>query len=310
MMDMAASRNQNIVLKPVDDAGITLHMKREDELHPYISGNKFRKLKYNLIQAKDEGSRTLLSFGGAYSNHISALSYAAKKYGFRSVGVIRGDELGEDLNGTLRNNPTLRFAFENGMRLKFISRAQYRNKADQHFLKGLKEELGPFYLVPEGGTNRCAIKGCEEILTPEDEQYDFICVAVGTGGTIAGLINSVKEHQQVLGFPSLKGNFLDAEIEKYTIQKDNWSLINGYHFGGYAKINENLISFINEFYHQTTIPLDPVYTGKMMFGIIDMIQHNYFKKNCKILAVHTGGLQGIKGMNELLMKRNLPLINI
>ena len=309
-MDMAASRIQNIALKSLDGAGITLHMKREDELHPYISGNKFRKLKYNLIQAKEEGSRTLLSFGGAYSNHISALSYAANKYGFRSVGIIRGDELGEDLNATLSKNPTLRFAFDNGMRLKFISRAQYRNKGDQHFLNALKEELGPFYLVPEGGTNPWAVKGCEEILTPEDAQYDFICVAVGTGGTIAGLINSVKEHQQVLGFPSLKGNFLDAEIEKYTIQKDNWSLINGYHFGGYAKINENLISFINDFYHQTTIPLDPVYTGKMMFGIIDMIRHNYFKKNCKILAVHTGGLQGIKGMNELLMKKNLPLINI
>jgi 1-aminocyclopropane-1-carboxylate deaminase len=218
--------------------------------------------------------------------------------------------LGEDPETTLRTNPTLRFAFENGMRFKFISRTQYRDKTDQHFLRALKEEFGPFYLVPEGGTNEWAVKGCEEILTPGDAQYDFICVAVGTGGTMAGLINSAKGRQQVLGFPSLKGDFLSTEIGKYTIQKDNWSLINGYHFGGYAKINKNLIRFINDFYQQTTIPLDPVYTGKMMFGIIDMIRHNYFKKNCKILAVHTGGLQGIKGMNDLLLKKNLPLINI
>ncbi len=309
-MDRVASRNQDIVLRELKGSGITLRMKREDELHPFISGNKFRKLKYNLVRAREEGALTLLSFGGAYSNHISALSYAAKKYGFRAVGIIRGEELGTDLEETLRKNPTLRFAFENGMRFKFISRAQYRDKEDQHFVEALKEEFGHFYLVPEGGTNALAVRGCEEILTPGDAQYDFICVAVGTGGTMAGLINSSKEQQQVLGFPSLKGDFLTAEIRKHTIQKDNWSLINGYHFGGYAKINKNLISFINDFYHQTTIPLDPVYTGKMMFGIIDMIQKNYFRKNSKILAVHTGGLQGIKGMNDFLMKKNLPLINI
>jgi 1-aminocyclopropane-1-carboxylate deaminase len=309
-MERVASRNQDVVLRELEGSGIRLSMKREDELHPFISGNKFRKLKYNLIQAREAGALTLLSFGGAYSNHISALSYAAKKYGFRAVGIIRGDELGADIENTLRENPTLRFAFENGMRFKFISRGQYRDKEDQHFLEALKEEFGPFYLVPEGGTNAWAVKGCEEILAPGDAQYDVICVAVGTGGTIAGLINSAKEEQQVLGFPSLKGDFLAAEIKKYTIEKDNWSLINGYDFGGYAKINKNLISFINDFYQQTTIPLDPVYTGKMMFGIIDLIRQNYFKKNCNILAVHTGGLQGIKGMNDFLTKKNLPLINI
>lgn len=310
MMDRVISRNQKVVLGELKGSGINLCMKREDELHPFISGNKFRKLKYNLVEAREEGASTLLSFGGAYSNHISALSYAAKKFGFRAVGVIRGDELGADLKTTLRSNPTLRFAFENGMRFKFVSRAEYREKEDEHFLKALKKEFGPFYLVPEGGTNRLAVKGCEEILSPGDAQYDVICVAVGTGGTIAGLINSAKGQQQVLGFPSLKGDFLSTEIKKYTIQKDNWSLINGYHFGGYAKINKKLISFINDFYQQTTIPLDPVYTGKMMFGIIDMIRQNYFKKNCNILAVHTGGLQGIEGMNDFLMKKNLPLINI
>jgi len=307
---MKESRNQSVAIDAIQRAGITLHMKREDELHPYISGNKYRKLKYNLLEAKASGSSTLLSFGGAYSNHISALAYAGKKFGFKTIGVIRGEELGESLETTLKNNMTLKQAFENGMRFKFISRAHYRYKQTDDFIASLREEFGSFYLVPEGGTNELAIKGCEEILTVKDQDYDIICVAVGTGGTISGLINSAFDEQKILGFPSLKGVFLEDEIEKLRPAKNNWKLIHDYHFGGYAKINENLISFINEFYQQTTIPLDPVYTGKMMFGIADMIKNKYFNKNCKILAIHTGGLQGINGMNQRLLKKNSPLINV
>ena len=307
---MMESRNQNVVTDSIERAGIILHMKREDELHPYISGNKYRKLKYNLIEAKAAGANTLLSFGGAFSNHISALAYAGKKYGFRTIGVIRGEELGADLEMTLKNNTTLQQAFENGMRFKFISRANYRYKQTDDFIAALREEFGNFYLVPEGGTNDLAIKGCEEILTEMDQDYDFVCVAAGTGGTISGLINSAFDRQKILGFPSLKGVFLEDEIEKLSPAKKNWELIHDYHFGGYAKINENLISFINDFYQQTTIPLDPVYTGKMMFGIADMIKNKYFNRNCKILAIHTGGLQGISGMNQRLLKKNLPLINL
>ena len=307
---MMESRNQNVVTDSIERAGIILHMKREDELHPYISGNKYRKLKYNLIEAKAAGANTLLSFGGAFSNHISALAYAGKKYGFQTIGVIRGEELGADLEMTLKNNTTLQQAFENGMRFKFISRANYRYKQTDDFIAALRQEFGNFYLVPEGGTNDLAIKGCEEILTEMDQDYDFICVAAGTGGTISGLINSAFDRQKILGFPSLKGVFLEDEIEKLSPAKKNWELIHDYHFGGYAKINENLISFINDFYQQTTIPLDPVYTGKMMFGIADMIKNKYFNRNCKILAIHTGGLQGISGMNQRLLKKNLPLINL
>ena len=307
---MMESRNQSLVTDSIERAGIILHMKREDELHPYISGNKYRKLKYNLIEAKAGGANTLLSFGGAYSNHISALAYAGKKYGFQTIGVIRGEELGAHLETTLKNNTTLQQAYANGMRFKFISRAQYRYKQADDFIAALKEEFGNFYLVPEGGTNDLAIKGCEEILTEMDQDYDFICVAAGTGGTISGLINSAFDGQKILGFPSLKGVFLENEIEKLSPAKNNWKLIHDYHFGGYAKINENLISFINDFYQQTTIPLDPVYTGKMMFGITDMIKNKYFNRNCKILAIHTGGLQGISGMNQRLLKKNLPLINV
>jgi len=307
---MQESRVQSVVLDSIKNSGITLDMKREDEIHPLISGNKYRKLKYNLIEAKEKGATTLLSFGGAYSNHISALAYAGRKYGFQTIGVIRGEELGVDLKKTLAYNYTLNQAYENGMRFKFMSRAHYRNKEDPEFINRLSAEFGEFYLVPEGGTNEFAIKGCEEILLPADQKYDIVCTAVGTGGTIAGLINSATKGQEILGFPSLKGDFLEGEIEKYIQPKNNWKLINDYHFGGYAKINENLISFINDFYRQTTIPLDPVYTGKMMFGILDMINSNYFKNNCKILAIHTGGLQGINGMNEQLSKKNLPLIDV
>jgi len=307
---MRESSVQRVVLDSINNSGVSLFMKREDEIHPFISGNKFRKLKYNLLEAKEKGALTLLSFGGAYSNHISALAYAGRKYGFQTIGVIRGEELGVDPEKTLKHNFTLNQAYKNGMRFKFVSRANYRNKEDSGFIDRLKAEFGDFYLVPEGGTNEFAIKGCEEILGAGDEKYNVICTAVGTGGTIAGLINSSCEGQEIMGFPSLKGDFLEGEIKKYIRPKNNWKLIYDYHFGGYAKINENLISFINDFYRQTTIPLDPVYTGKMMFGIIHMIKNNYFKNNCKILAIHTGGLQGINGMNERLLKKNLPLIDV
>lgn len=305
---MEESRNQRIVIKSIETSGIILDIKREDEIHPFISGNKYRKLKHNLIEAKAKGANTLLSFGGAYSNHISALAYAGKKYDFQTIGVIRGEELGTVLEETLMNNQTLKFAHENGMRFKFVSRAQYRYKESAQFMADLRDEFGDFFLIPEGGTNSFAVKGCEEILTAKDRDYDFICVSVGTGGTISGLINSAFEGQKILGFPSLKGDFLEDEIMKHVTRKNNWVLINDYHFGGYAKINKNLISFINEFYQQTTIPLDPVYTGKMMFGIMELIKKNYFKRNSKILAVHTGGLQGIAGMNQRLLKMKLPVI--
>ena len=307
---MESCRNQIVQHKLLDKKGLTLVVKREDEIHPFISGNKYRKLKYNLEEANKKGQKTLLSFGGAYSNHISALSFAGQLHGFETIGIIRGDELGHDLGLTLDQNPTLRFAHENGMRFKFIARENYRKKDSPEFLEILISEFGDFYLIPEGGTNELAVKGCEEILTEDDEQYDFICVAVGTGGTISGLINTTADHQMVLWFPSLKGAFLEAIIKGKTKESVNWKLIHEYHFGGYAKINENLISFINDFYQQTTIPLDPIYTGKMMFGIMDLVQKDFFNRNSSILMVHTGGLQGIEGMNQRLLKKKLPLIDV
>ena len=280
-----------------------LFVRKEYLNHRYISGNKLRKLKYNIIEAKKYNKTTLLTFGGAYSNHIAAVAAAGKEYGFNTIGFIRGEELEDQYD----NNPTLNFAKSCGMQLKFISRESYRNKSARFFIDNLKKEYKDFYLLPEGGTNELAIKGCEEILTPADEVYDFICCPVGTGGTISGLINASFPHQKILGFPALKGDFIQEEISKFAT-KTNWKLITDFHFGGYAKVNKDLIAFINTFKTNTKIPLDPVYTGKMIFGIYKLLEEGYFPKQAKILAIHTGGLQGIVGMNTILKNKNLPLI--
>ncbi|MBA0884587.1 1-aminocyclopropane-1-carboxylate deaminase/D-cysteine desulfhydrase [Flavobacterium undicola] len=284
---------------------ISLTIKREDLIHPVVSGNKFRKLKYNLLQAKAENKKTLLTFGGAFSNHIAAVAFAAKENGFQSIGIIRGDELKDKIVA----NPTLQFAQECGMQFEFVSREAYRSKSEPSFLEELKLKFGDFFLIPEGGTNALAIKGCEEILTEEDREFDYICCAVGTGGTISGIINSALPHQKVLGFPALKGDFLQDEIRIF-VQNENWELITDYHFGGYGKVNEDLIGFINTFYSDNQIPLDPIYTGKMVFGVIDLIQKNYFPAHSDILLIHTGGLQGIRGMNVKLKSKQLPTIAI
>ena len=284
--------------------GISLVIKREDLIHPFVSGNKFRKLKYNLLQAKAENQSTLLTFGGAYSNHIAAVAYAGKENGFQTIGIIRGDELADKIE----NNPTLKFAQECGMQFEFVSRETYRLKTEATFLEQLQQQYGAFYLIPEGGTNAFAIQGCEEILTPEDASFDYVACAIGTGGTISGLINSVLPHQKVLGFPALKGDFLQDEIRNF-VRQDNWELITDYHFGGYGKVTNDLIDWINQFYEQTQIPLDPVYTGKMVFGIVDLITKNYFPENAKILLIHTGGLQGIQGMNLKLKNKGLPILH-
>ena len=283
---------------------ISVQIKREDLIHPFVSGNKFRKLKYNLLQAKAENQQTLLTFGGAFSNHIAAVAFAGKERGFKTIGIIRGDELAQKVN----ENPTLLFAQNCGMQLEFISREEYRLKSELSFIENLKQKFGNFYLIPEGGTNALAIKGCEEIITHEDADFDYICCSIGTGGTISGLINSALPHQKVLGFPALKGDFLKEEIRNFA-QNENWELISDYHFGGYGKINAELVLFINHFYAENHIPLDPIYTGKMVFGVIDLIKKNYFPAESKILMIHTGGIQGIQGMNIKLKNKQLPTID-
>jgi 1-aminocyclopropane-1-carboxylate deaminase len=231
------------------------------------------------------------------------LAYAAEENGMKSIGIIRGEELASKID----QNPTLQFAQECDMQLEFVSREVYRNKENQEFLSELQNQYGDYYLVPEGGTNHLAIKGCEEILTGDDAIFDYVCCAVGTGGTISGIINSAKLHQKILGFPALKGDFLQDEIRNF-VQNKNWELIPDYHFGGYGKITTELIGFINDFFEKTKVPLDPIYTGKMFFGVMNMIENNYFPPNSKILLIHTGGLQGVQGMNNKLRNKQLPII--
>ena len=272
---------------------IRLSILREDLNHPLIQGNKFRKLKYNLIEANRLGKKTLLTFGGAYSNHIHATAAAGKTFGFKTIGVIRGDELAEK-----ERNVTLKDAEEMGMKLHFVSRTNYRKKTEPDFMNDLKQKFGDFYLVPEGGTNKFAIKGCTEILNKETKDFDYISCAMGTAGTFTGILKSSSENQKILGFPALKDyEYLLNTVQKYT-NKSNYEIINTFHFGGFGKFNKDLISFVKNFKSEYGVTLEPLYTGKMMFGLFDLIKKDNFKPNTKILAVHTGGLQGIKGFNE------------
>ncbi|MEE9362758.1 MAG: pyridoxal-phosphate dependent enzyme [Cellulophaga sp.] len=295
--------NQQVFLPILKEKKVSLFIKREDLIHPFISGNKYRKLKYNLLEAKNRGCTAILTFGGAFSNHIAATAFAGKEQQLKTIGVIRGEEIASKWE----QNPTLRMASSHGMRFKFISRDKYRDKENSSFLKELEAEFGKCYLLPEGGSNTLAVKGCEEILTKADAEFDVVSCSVGTGGTISGIINASNLNQNIIGFPALKGDFLKEDIRKFA-RKENWSLQTDYHFGGYAKINEDLVQFINEFKLKTTIPLDPVYTGKQIYGIIDLIKKDFFAPNTKILSIHSGGLQGIEGMNDRLKKKNLPLL--
>jgi 1-aminocyclopropane-1-carboxylate deaminase len=304
------SKNQQVFLPILKEKKVELFIKREDLIHPFVSGNKFRKLKYNLQEAKKLKKKALFTYGGAFSNHIVATAVAGKIAGFKTFGIIRGDELGKKLEETLEENATLREAHNNGMKFQFVSREQYRQKSSFGFVEKMKNKWGDFYVIPEGGTNCLAVDGCEEILNKEDSKFNYICSAVGTGGTISGLINASKKNQKIIGFPALKGNFLSEEIKKYVGRKKNWSLQKAYHFGGYAKHNEELITFINNFTAETGVLLDPVYTGKMLFGILDLIKKDEFTEGSKILAIHTGGIQGIAGVNQILEKKDQQIINV
>ncbi|MDX6747496.1 pyridoxal-phosphate dependent enzyme [Polaribacter sp. PL03] len=304
------TENQQIFLPILEEKKVELFIKREDLIHPFVSGNKFRKLKYNLQEATKLKKKSILTFGGAYSNHILATAVAGKLVGLKTFGIIRGDELGKNITETIESNPTLREAQNQGMKFHFVSREEYRQKTSFGFIEKMKNKWGDFYLIPEGGTNFLAVDGCQEILTKEDAVFDYICSSVGTGGTISGLIKSKKKRQNVIGFPALKGNFLSEEIRKYVVKDATWKLQKGYTFGGYAKYDEVLIDFINNFKEETGVLLDPIYTGKMLFGILDLVKKDTFKEGTKILAIHTGGIQGIEGFNQELAKKNEKTINI
>ncbi len=265
-------------------------------MHPGMQGNKYYKLRYNIQEAKKSGHTQVLTFGGAYSNHIHATAMACAEAGIQAVGIIRG-AVDDPLN------PTLADAREQGMRLYPLSRSDYREKQSDRVIAGLRQVFGDFYLIPEGGTNAFAIRGASEILSHEDASMQVIALPVGTGGTLAGIAASALPHQQVLGFSALKGDFIRKEVQQLLeahhinppkpveIQTD-------FHFGGYAKFTPELIGFIKHMQVQANLPLDPIYTGKLFFGLLELIRKDYFPKGIKILALHTGGLQGIRGFNQ------------
>ena len=284
--------------------GLKVWLKRDDLTHPEIGGNKWRKLKYNLEAARQEAKSTLLTFGGAYSNHLYATAAAGALFGFQTIGIVRGEAPNQF-------HHTLRQAQAFGMQLHFVSRQTYTQKAD--LLPSLQLDPDSLFILPEGGTNPLAMRGCmelaEEILT-QDLDPDFVCICCGTGGTAAGLIAGLNDQARVLGFSVLKGDFLHSEIATHlnTCKQNGlfphpklpsrWKVLTEYHHGGYARYTQALIDFINNFSSRYQVAFDPVYTGKLVFGVFDLIEKDYFSRGDRILLVHSGGQQGIMGFNE------------
>lgn len=284
-----------IVEIPMDK--VRLFVKREDLVHREISGNKYWKMFYNVKNylAEPKENRLIITFGGAFSNHIAAAAAVGEKFGIKTIGVIRGEEL----EGNWKENPTLADAHQRGMEFLFVTREAYRDK--EKISQDLQEQYPEALIVPEGGTNERAVQGVQYMLDERTQEFDYLCSAIGTGGTISGLSKYAKEHQKVLGFKVVN----DASVEERISQlsgKNNFEIFEA-HEGRYGKITDETIAFINDFYDQYDIPLDPVYTGKMMRALMKLIKEDYFPENAKILAFHTGGIQGILGANELLKKQ-------
>lgn len=281
---------QEVKLGFLEEAGIRLLVRREDLNHPFISGNKWWKLKYNLARALALGANTLLTVGGAYSNHIYSVAAAAHALGLKSIGVIRGEE-------TLPLNATLRFATEQGMNIHYVSRQTYREKSAPEFVERLHEAYGSFFFIPEGGTNELAVQGCRELgeRLIDEVDFDIVCLPVGTGGTLAGIIQVLRRDQQAIGFSVLKnGGFLTEEVRKWLGPEvdASWRIETRFDFGGYAKDNQELHDFIRFQEESNQLPLDSVYTAKALYGILELVRRGEIPRSKTVLMVHTGGLQG------------------
>lgn len=282
----------------LEKAGVQMLVKRDDLIHPHVSGNKWRKLKYNLEEFEKSGKTSILSFGGAFSNHIYSLAAAGKIFGFKTIGIIRGEK-------TKLLNFTLSYAESQGMELHFMDRETYRMKDSSDVLQELKTQYPDAFFLPEGGSNVYALPGCAEIVGEIDLPYHYICCAMGTGATMAGISFGAPHDKKVLGFGVLKAEgYFQEQVLKFQTEagifKDNWQVIENYHFGGYAKINRELVSFIENFKKTSGISLDPVYTGKLFYGIYDLISKDFFKRGESIVVLHSGGLQGLEGMKPLM----------
>ena len=299
---MKLPKNSAPIIPILNKNGVELFLKREDLIHPEISGNKFWKLFFNIenYQNKKVENPLLITFGGAFSNHIAAVAKVGNLENIPTLGIIRGHEL----ENNWQENPTLKLASENGMKFRFVSRESYRNKED--LAKNLLEEFPESCTIPEGGSNELAVKGVQHMLNIETKQFDYLCSAVGTGGTLAGISKYCNENQKIIGFSVVKDLQQSDNILHWSGKK-NFELIDA-SFGGYGKIKDENICFINDFKRVYEIQLDAIYTGKMMQQLMKMIEENYFPNGSKILAFHTGGLQGNFGVNLQLKKKNKALI--
>lgn len=270
---------------------IKLSIKRDDLLHPVISGNKWRKLKYSLADALSQQAHTLVSMGGPYSNYLHALAYVSNKLNLKSIGIIRGEQ-------PAQLTPTLTDMLGWGMDLRFVSRNDYRTYRTYKKTCDVPGLTPNDYWLPEGGASQFVLQGVSELVAEIYEPYDYLCVACGTGATLAGLIGA--STGQILGFAALKNaDYLRDDIKQLLAKNYcNWQLITDYHCGGFAKINQELVRFIQDFEQITGIPIEPIYTGKMLYGLFDLIGKDYFKSGQRIIALHTGGLQGNRGFGK------------
>jgi 1-aminocyclopropane-1-carboxylate deaminase/D-cysteine desulfhydrase-like pyridoxal-dependent ACC family enzyme len=271
--------------------GVSVSMLRLDNIHPVVSGNKLFKLVCFLKDAIESGYKRVITFGGAYSNHLAATAFACETLQLQSVGIVRG-ERAENLSHTLQ------FCLDHGMHLEFISRSNYKN-VDDSYLKKIEATFGEHILIPEGGFSeqgKCGASLINEYF--ESRQFTHVALAVGTGTTMAGIVDANKADSKILGFGILKAmNDLQKRFRLLKVDpKKDFVFINDYHFGGYAKKSSQLISFMNDFFDKHLVPLDFVYTGKMMFGMYDLAGKDFFEKGSKILCIHTGGLQGNKSL--------------
>ncbi len=277
---------------------VRIFIKREDLIHPTISGNKFWKLFLNVNQylASKPDNPLVITFGGAFSNHIASVAAFGQQFNIATFGIIRGEELENDWQG----NPTLSKAFGNGMRFFFVSREDYQNK--ERLTQEFSAKHPHSLIIPEGGSNGSAVNGLQYILGNDTKDFDYLCTAVGTGGTVAGISKFAEVNQSVIGIKVVKDDSLDKKIRQWS-GRDNFELIDADE-NRYGKISDENVRFINWFKQEYQLSLDPIYTGKMMQKIFDLAGKGIFPKDSKILAFHTGGLQGIKGANQFLKSKN------
>lgn len=271
---------------------IQLDMLRLDTLHPHVSGNKWFKLKEQIKAFNKNDYKAILTFGGAYSNHLSAAAAACNYYNIPCLGIVRGAELSHN------SNATLQFCIDQGMQLHFISREKYKEKDSASFHTDLKQKFGNVFIIPEGGNNILGRLGVASIYSYIQLNYDYIVLSVGSGTTLLGLSDSVDPTTKIVGYIPMKagGNYANQYVTKNT----NWQLIDAYHFGGFGKYNDTLVQFIKSFYQSYNIPLDIIYTGKMMYGLLNDIGLGKYPSNAKILCIHTGGLQGNASVSDKL----------